>query len=156
MRICPVFRAPIVVKKRKPRTPAANKKKVEQSEEGTKENVTVEQPAKPITPTPPVENTPTPPPVSSPTNKRKSGRKTKVTVQKPNPYAKAASGFLALDLPSDDEEEDMDWEDDLGSSLSESESADSEGEGDKDGDKSEESDSDEDLFIPVVRQKPKE
>jgi len=151
-----VFKAPPVVKKRKPRTPAA-KKKVEQSEEVSKENTTLEQPVKPITPTPPVENTPkpTPQPTSTPTNKRKSGRKTKVTDQKPNPYAKPPSGFLALDLPSDDEE-DMDWEDDAGSSSSASESGDSEGEDDKDGDKSEDSDSDEDLFIPVIRQKAKE
>lgn len=152
MRICPVFKAPPVVKKRKPRAPAANKKKVEQSEEGTKENTTLEQPIKPVTPTAPVEVIPTPPPISSPTNKRKSGRKTKVTDQKPNPYAKPPSGFLALDLPSDDEE-DMDWED---LEPSSSESGDSEGEGDQDGDKSEESDSDEDLFIPIIRQKSKE
>lgn len=163
MRVCPVFKsAPPMKPSRKrskpkpPPIPAAE-------DNPEKPNKGMEPPPAPLVSVVPSNEEKWQP-------KRKSTRVRKIP--KDNPYALPPTGFLAMDLPSD--EDDMDWEvseivttTPSGSSDSDSEEG---GEEDKDdGDSESEdssgsdgdednlssSDSDEDLFIPVVSVKPK-
>jgi len=139
MRLCPVFKSAITIKPVRKRA-----KKPTPPKEQEVENKTAE-----IKP------------------ERQSQRTPKIPVKKatPDPYAKPPSGFMAMELPSDDEE-DMDWgtneslesssssDSDSADELDEEDELDKEDEDIKDNlkDESEENDdssSDEDLFIRI-------
>ncbi|CAL8113477.1 unnamed protein product [Orchesella dallaii] len=146
MRLCPVFKSAITIKpvRKRAKKPAQSKEKKEvEAVEVKPEQTTPKVPPEQTTPKVPSEQTTpkVPPEQTTPRVQRKKATK--------NPYAKPPSGFLAMELPSEDEE-DMDWgaNDNLESSSS---SATDSGEIEEE----EYSSSDSDLFIPIktVRRK---
>ncbi|ODM98134.1 hypothetical protein Ocin01_08563 [Orchesella cincta] len=157
MRLCPVFKSAITIKpvRRRPKKPSQSKKVENKPMEEV--NKQMEAESKPMeVESKPMEDESKPMKAESKQTdmaskvERRSVRTPKVP--KPNPYDKAPSGFLGMQLPSDDEE-DMDWdtEEDLDASSSSDSNSNESGDEEDDGSSS----GDEDLFTPikVVRRK---